>query len=350
MRNHVPRRRIVKSAFMLFWAGMGSVDALRPGWEITARFWQSSLGGPACSAGRSPAGPCTTGRRRAAAGDHQVYERLKHNKALPDLYGLGVVVLDGHENRASYLRHCSGCLSVPFMERRQSAFSFITGRVICCCCPVRHRDIKLRFVCSWIRSRNNLEKMNANGAAFIDTHDPCTIRAPLLWCWPERRFSAQAPFFNFLLAHGKHALAVLKDERRDLYQDIAGLFRHRVAPQPGRYRVTRMCCWSGNSGPCSLGRRCKPRCVCVRFWSFYSVAGNWISGTIRKEALSWISVATLSPTVARRAGGPVWDASDRMSRRLWLQRARQNEWHSDHVYMHRARRHRVFLAGHLPCL
>jgi hypothetical protein len=35
---------------------------------------------------------------------------------------------------------------------------------------------------------------------------------------------AEAPFFNFLLAHGKHALVVLKDQRRNLYQDVAGLW------------------------------------------------------------------------------------------------------------------------------
>ena len=52
---------------------------------------------------------------------------------------------------------------------------------------------------------------------------------------------AEAPFFNFLLAHGKHALAVLKDERRNLYQDVAGLFDHE-APQPGSYR-SRQCHW-----------------------------------------------------------------------------------------------------------
>jgi len=52
---------------------------------------------------------------------------------------------------------------------------------------------------------------------------------------------AEAPFFNFLLAHGKHALVVLKDERRNLYQDATGLFEH-VAPQPGSYR-SRQCHW-----------------------------------------------------------------------------------------------------------
>ncbi len=46
---------------------------------------------------------------------------------------------------------------------------------------------------------------------------------------------AKAPFFNLLLAHGKHALVVLKDERRELYQDACGLFAI-TPPQKGRYR------------------------------------------------------------------------------------------------------------------
>jgi len=58
-------------------------------------------------------------------------------------------------------------------------------------------------------------------------------------------FYAKASFFNFLLARGKHALVVLKEERRHLYQDVAGLFDH-VAPQPGRYRSRQ--CWWGFSG------------------------------------------------------------------------------------------------------
>ena len=35
---------------------------------------------------------------------------------------------------------------------------------------------------------------------------------------------AQAAFLNFLLAHGKHAIVVLKDERRDFYRDAQSLF------------------------------------------------------------------------------------------------------------------------------
>jgi len=43
-----------------------------------------------------------------------------------------------------------------------------------------------------------------------------------------------APFFNFPLARHKHVRVVLQDDRRNLYQDAAGLF-DRVAPAAGRY-------------------------------------------------------------------------------------------------------------------
>lgn len=35
----------------------------------------------------------------------------------------------------------------------------------------------------------------------------------------------EAPFFKLFLRHGKHIIAVLKDERRDLMEDAKGLFQ-----------------------------------------------------------------------------------------------------------------------------
>src|SRR5437899_1209906 len=52
---------------------------------------------------------------------------------------------------------------------------------------------------------------------------------------------ATAPFFNFLLARGKHALVVLKNERRNLYQDVAGLF-DQIPTREGSFR-SRKCLW-----------------------------------------------------------------------------------------------------------
>ena len=52
---------------------------------------------------------------------------------------------------------------------------------------------------------------------------------------------ARAAFFNFLLEHRKYVLVVLKDERRNLYQDAAGLF-DSVPPVQGAFR-SRACQW-----------------------------------------------------------------------------------------------------------
>ena len=99
---------VVKSAAVLFWTRLGSLHA----WELTARarFWKQWLGQATCSAdtlGRVHALTDADGLRQ---GIHHIYTCLKRNKALPDVQGLAVAVLDGHESHASYLRHCSGCL------------------------------------------------------------------------------------------------------------------------------------------------------------------------------------------------------------------------------------------------
>jgi hypothetical protein len=104
----IPTALVVKSVAALFWARMGSLNAL----ELTAhsRFFRDWFGGPVCSAdslGRVNALMDAAGLRR---GIHHIYDQLKRNKALPDNHGIAVAVLDGHESHASYLRHCAGCL------------------------------------------------------------------------------------------------------------------------------------------------------------------------------------------------------------------------------------------------
>jgi hypothetical protein len=103
-----PTALILKSALAMFWARLGSLNALET--LSTARFWKRWLEGPMTSAD-------TMGRVHAAMdvgqlreGLHQIYSQLKRNKALPLNLGLDVAVLDGHEQHASYRRHCAGCL------------------------------------------------------------------------------------------------------------------------------------------------------------------------------------------------------------------------------------------------
>lgn len=58
-------------------------------------------------------------------GLHQIYSRLKRNTALPLNLGLDVAVLDGHEQHASYLRHCAGCLERTVKTRTGRAHSVL---------------------------------------------------------------------------------------------------------------------------------------------------------------------------------------------------------------------------------
>jgi hypothetical protein len=104
----IPTSLVVKSVAVLFWARMGSLNAL----ELTARssFFHRWLGQSVCSAdsiGRVHALMHAEGLRQ---GIHQIYDRLKRNKALPDHHGIGVAVLDGHESHSRYRRQCAGCL------------------------------------------------------------------------------------------------------------------------------------------------------------------------------------------------------------------------------------------------
>lgn len=140
---------------------------------------------------------------------------------------------------------------------------------------------------------------------------------------------ATGPFFNFLLDHGKHILVVLKDECRNLYQDVQGLFP-LVPPQKGRYR-RRECLWWDFAGLLSWLQVKVPLRV-IRSLETYEVRSQltrqWISQTS-----DWIWVTTLpaAQTGTERAvamGHQCWDIENHGFNEL------VNEWDADHVYKH----------------
>jgi hypothetical protein len=304
---------------------MGSLNA----WAQVgrARFWQSWLAESPCSAdtlGRVHALLYADGLRQ---GIHQVYERLKRNKALPALYGLGVVVLDGHESHATYLRHCSGCLQRTIHGEQGDRLQFY------------HRQVTLLLLPGAPPGREPVrllldQEPQRPGEDEVQT--ALRLLARVIPAYP-RAFTvvladalyAQAPFFNFLLAHGKHALVVLKDERRDLYQDVAGLFHH-VAPQPGHYR-SRQCSWWDFPDLLSWPQVQTPVRV-VRSLESYAVCRQ-LDQREHPQSSDWIWVTTLSPTQVPveqmvRLGHQRWDIENYGFQEL------ANEWHSDHVFKH----------------
>jgi hypothetical protein len=316
---------VVKSATVLFWARMGSINA----WEQLgrARFWQRWLGESAFSAdtlGRVHALLDADGLRQ---GIHQVYERLKRNKALPDIHGLGVAVLDGHESHASYLRHCSGCLQRTIHSEEGDRLQFY------------HRQVTLMLLPGAPPGRQALRLLldhepQRPGEEEVGT--ALRLLARVIPAYP-RAFDlvladalyAQAPFFNFLLDRGKHALVVLKQEKRDLYQDVTGLFAH-VAPQPGRYRL-RQCSW-WDFPDLKTWPQVKAPVRTIRSLETYSVRRQ-IDKEDQPQRSDWILVTTLSPSQvsverAVHLGHQRWDIENYAFNEL------ANEWHSDHVFKH----------------
>ncbi len=330
----IPTAVVVKAAVGLFWARLGSLNA----WAQLAPspFWKKWLGEAPCSAdsmGRIHALLDADGLRQ---GLHHLYGELKRNKALPDRHGWGVAVLDGHESHASYRRCCSGCLQRTIHSEAGDRTQYYHRQVVLMLlpdAPPGRPPVRLLL---------DLEPQQP-GEDEVTTALRLVER--VLRVYP-RAFDllladglyAQARFFNCLLARHKHALAVLKDERRNLYQDVAGLIP-QVTPQEGEYR-SRQCQW----------------------WDFPDLV-TWpeVNGSVRvirslethsvrrqldkkQETLTsdWIWVTTLpSPQVLVEPivefGHLRWDIENYAFQEL------AQEWHCDHVFRHEANAIECFL-------
>ncbi len=325
LQPRIPTAVIVKSVTVLFWARMGSLNAL----ELTARssFFRHWLGQALCSAdtiGRVNALMDAEGLRR---GIHHIYDRLKRNKALPDHHGIGVAALDGHESHTSYLQHCAGCLERTIHTGNTDRLQFY------------HRQVTLMLLpgarpgCEPIRLLLDHEPQRA-GEDEVATALRLLVR--VIGSYP-RAFDlvladalyATAPFFNFILAHGKHVLTVLKDDRRNLYQDAAALFA-AVPPKPGSFR-NRPCLWWDFPDLLTWPQVNTPVRV-IRSLETYSVKRQ-LDGKDDLRISDWIWVTTLpvQPVSTERAvgfGHQRWDIENHGFNEL------VKGWHADHIYKH----------------
>ena len=296
-----PTTLILKSSLAMSWARLGSLNALET--LSIARFWKRWLAGDRISAD-------TMGRVHAAMdvgqlrdGLHQTYSRLKRNKALPLNLGLDVAVLDGHKQHASYRLHCSGCRQHTVKTEQRERIQYY------------HRQVTLMLLPGARSSGKPLRVL-------LDCE-------PML---PGEDEVATAPFLNFLIDRGKHALVVLKDERRNLYQDVAGLFAH-VQPQRGERRG-RNCQWWDFPDLCSWPQVKAPLRV-VRSLETYSVRRQ-LDRTVTQEASDWVWVTTSPQPPAPTARIVAWG-----HRRWDIENFGFNElvhgWEADHIYKHDAK-------------
>ena len=325
LKPRIPTARIVQSVAVLFWARLGSLNAL----ELAAhsRFFRRWWGHPVCSAdslGRVTALMDAAGLR---SGLHAVYQQLKRNKALPDQGGLGVAVLDGHESHASYRRHCGGCLERTLRSGNTERTQYYHRQVTMMLLPAA------RPGCDPVRLLLDLEPQRV-GEDEVAT--ALRLLTRVLGSYP-RGFDliladalyATAPFFNFLLAHGKHVLSVLKDDRRNLYQDVTAQFA-AFPPVQGSFR-SRQCLWWDFPGLLSWPQVQAPVRV-IRSQETRTVCRQ-LDGKDETLTSDWLWVTTLpQPSVptarAVALGHQRWDIENQGFNEL------VHGWHADHIYKH----------------
>jgi hypothetical protein len=311
------------------WVRIGSLNGLIQKRPIGS--WRRWLGGELPSArsiGRVAAGMNIDDTRELL---HRHYERRKRNKSLQPFIGnIRVLVFDGHESTASYLRCCPGCLrrrvTVGDEERIQYYHRYVMAMLL-------HRD-----GCLLIDIEPQWPGEGESTAAL-------RMFTRLLANYP-RAFNAVAgdnlylnPDFCSLAAeHGKYFLAVLKNERRDLLVDARGLFDGE-SPVHFESNKKRHQCWD-IEGFTTWGQFEHPVRV-VRSIETATVHRR-LTDEDEETVTEWIWATNMPTAVAGtkavvRVGHARWRIENNGFNEL------VNEWNADHVYKHEPNAMLVFL-------
>jgi hypothetical protein len=300
-------------------AQMGSLNALEQ--ERGNPFWRRWLEGDLASAdttGRVYAGLEVEGLRFAL---RRIHTRLKRNKALKGRHGLSVLIIDGHESSSSYLRCCRGCLERHIKTQEQERIQYY------------HREVLAMVSLERFPLLLDIEQQRPGEdevSAAVRLLERVLRRYP-------RAFQVvlgdalylRANVFQLLLAHGKHGIAVLKDETRDLWQDVCGFF-------PLEQPILEVCGWTERrlwdiSGLESWKSLKRPVRV-VRSLETKTLTRQR-TGRREKQTSDWMWATTLpadqvsAPTIAQ-LGHDRWLIENRALNEM------VTYWHGDHVYRH----------------
>jgi hypothetical protein len=251
---------------------------------------------------------------------HHLYSRLKRNKALAGP-GPGVLIVDGHESSSSWLRRCPGCLTRSIRTREGERTQFY------------HRQAHAMLAGAAFPLLLDAEEQRPGEDEVAAALRLC---GRLLANYP-RAFDVvladglylRADFFKLFLDHGKDAMVVLKDERRDLTGDARGLFSQEppiVYEEDGAVRevwdIEGFTSWESLGRPVRVIRSLETREVTRQR-----------TGRVEAETSEWMWVTTLP----RRKVGTA--AAVRLGHSRWLIENRAfgemvTFWHADHVYRH----------------
>lgn len=332
----IPTQVVLRSVVVMFLARLGSLNSLEQ--SRASRFWRKWLGDPMPSAD-------TIGRVCALAEPaeiralaHHVYSRLKRMKAMePPAHGLMAAVLDGHESHATYRRCCQGCLKRVLHTAAGDRIQYY------------HRHVTIQLLAKDMRLLLDAEPI-APGEDEVAT--AIRLLERVIHTYP-RAFDvvlgdalyADSRFFNYILGKGKDAMAVLKDDRRDLLEDARNLFE-QMPPVIANQGKTRTAQWD-IEGFTSWPQ--VHQSVRVVASNETRTVKRQIDGRDEQLYCEWIWVTTLAKAQATtkavvQLGHDRWKIENEGFNEL------TNRQHGDHVYKHDACAMLVFCLLAMLCM
>lgn len=336
-RPRIATRVLVRAVVVMFLSRRGSLHALEQ--TKPSRFWARWLGQEMPSAdsiGRICSRMDVSGVRASV---HQVYSRLKRIKALePPAHGLMQAVVDGHETTASRKRCCSGCC--------QRIVHTEAGDVV----EYYHRYAVLRLVSQDLSLMLDAEPVRPGEDELAASR---RLVERVLDGYP-RAFDvvagdaiyANTEWFKFVLGRGKHALAVLKDNRPNLIADARTRYGVMPASLDESVGNRRRRYW--DSDDFTRWPELAPKVRVVRSLETYTVRRQ-LDKQENELTSDWLWVTTLPKTHAStqavvNMGHDRWTIENQGFNEL------VNRWHADHVYKHEPTALLVFFLFAMLCL
>jgi hypothetical protein len=319
-QGRIPTAAIVRAILAMGLCRLGSLNAL--GQTAGSSLWRRWLGAalPSPDTIGRVAGMVDVDGLRALG--HHLYERLKRGKAItPPAHGLIAAIVDGHELHATYKRHCSGCLERRIQTANGERIQYY-HRVVAV--SLMTRDLPLMLDAEPISPGQDevavamrlLDRVVRDYPRAFDL-----VQGDALY--------ADSRFFNWAIDHGKHALAVLKDDRRDLLQDAMRLFED-IPPSSSQDRGVRRVCWDLEGF--TTWPQVKTPVRVVRSLETRSIRRQ-LDGQTCRQLSDWYWVTTL-PTRQASTGAVVKIGHDRWGIENEGFNELANQYHADHVYRH----------------
>lgn len=320
-RRQIAMEWIFACGLVMTLGQMGSLNALEQA-KVSGSYWRRWVGGKVASADTVGRGYAHTDCDNIRAMVRTVYSQLKRNKALKPLRaGMIALALDGHESHCSQKRCCAGCLQRRLQTKHGEKIEYY------------HRHVMASLLFEGISLPLDLEPQRPG-----EDEVKCAMRLldRVIKVYP-RAFDliladglyARAPFFKFVIKHGKDVIVVLKDDRRELYKDAKALFKREQA-QVYENGPLRKECWDIENFTSWDQMDVPVRVVCSRETRKIK---RQRTKEFDYEVCEWVWVSTipkrrLSTENFVKFGHDRWKIENNGFHEL------VNQWHADHVYKH----------------